>query len=184
MPEELLQKMREKMEKSVHILQEELTKLRTGRANPAIIEDVKVSYYGTPTPLKHIANIVAPDPELLVVRPYDPTQIEAIQKGILQADLGLNPMVENEIIRIKIPKLSEERRVELGKLVREKGEETKVSLRNIRREVKEELEELEKKGEITEDELYLYRDKIDKITHEYTEKIDKLVESKGKQLKI
>jgi len=181
--EKLLAEMKERMDKSLKVLESELVKMRTGRANPAMIEDVTVDYYGTPTPLKHLANIAAPEADLLIVRPYDKTQIKAMERGILEADLGLNPIVDEELIRIKVPKLSEERRKELVKLVKEKGEEAKVSIRNIRRDTKEKLEEKEDAGEIAEDDLYRYREKIDEITEDYTKKIDQLVESKEKQLR-
>lgn len=182
MGDKTLAEMRERMEKSIKVLEGELVKMRTGRANPAILEDVKVDYYGTLTPLKHLANIAAPEPDLLVVRPYDKTQIRAMEKGILEADLGLNPQIDEDLIRIKIPKLSEERRRELVKLIKERGEETKVAIRNIRRDTKELLEKMEEEGEISEDDLHHRLQEMDKITHEYTEKVDKLMAEKEKQL--
>lgn len=181
--EKSLAEMKERMDKSLKVLENELIKMRTGRANPAMIEDVTVDYYGTPTPLKYLANISAPEADLLVIRPYDKTQIKAMERGILEADLDLNPAVDEELIRIKVPRLSEERRKELVKLVKEKGEEAKVSLRNIRRDTKEKLETMEDTGEISEDDLYRYREKIDEITEDYVKKIDRLVESKEKQLR-
>lgn len=182
MVEKLIQEMRGRMEKSLDILEGELYRIRTGRANPALIEDVKISYYGTPTVLKHLATITAPDPDQLVVRPYDPSQKEAIKRGILEANLGLNPQAEETLVRIKIPKLSEERRRELVKLVKEKGEEAKVAIRNIRRDTKELLEKMEKGGELPEDELYSQLEELNKITHEYTTRIDGLIADKEKQI--
>lgn len=182
MSDKTLTEMKERMEKSIKILESELVKMRTGRANPAILEDVKVDYYGTPTPLKHLANISAPEPDLLVVRPYDKTQIKAMEQSILKANLGLNPQIAEDLIRIKIPKLSEERRRELVKLIKERGEETKVAIRNIRRDTKELLEKMEDKGEISEDDLHHKLQEMDKITHEYTQRIDKLMVEKEKQL--
>lgn len=182
MVERLIQEMKEKMEKSVAILESELRRIRTGRANPALIEDVKINYYGAPTPLKHLAAITAPDPDQLIVRPYDPSQKEAIKRGILEANLGLNPQAEEAFVRIKIPKLSEERRRELVKLVKERGEEAKVAIRNIRRDTKELLERMEKGGELPEDELYDRLEELNKITHEYTTRIDGLIAEKEKQI--
>ncbi|HIC95615.1 TPA: ribosome recycling factor [Candidatus Bipolaricaulota bacterium] len=181
--QELLQGMRERMEKSLAVLEDELRRIRTGRANPALIEDVRVNYYGASTPLKRLATITAPDPDQLIVRPYDPSQKEAIRRGLLEANLGLNPQVEEEIIRIKIPKLSLERREELVRLVREKGEETKVSLRNIRRDAKEEAERQKREGEISEDELYRLRGEMDKTIHEFSERVDQLIREKEEQIR-
>lgn len=182
MSDKMLTEMKERMEKSIRVLEGELVKMRTGRANPAILEDVKVDYYGTHTPLKHLANITAPEPDLLVVRPYDRTQIRAMEKGILEANLGLNPQISEDLIRLKIPKLSEERRKELVKLIKERGEEAKVAIRNIRRDTKELLEKMEDRGEISEDDLHHRLQEMDKITHEYTQKVDKLMADKEKQL--
>ncbi len=179
----LIEEMRERMEKSLEVLQDELRRIRTGRANPALIEDTKVDYYGAPTPLRHIATITAPDPDQLIVHPYDPSQKEAMQRGILEANLGLNPQVEKEIIRIKVPKLSQERREELVRIVRERGEEAKVSLRNIRRDTKEQTEKLQNEGQITEDDLYRGREELDKIIHEFAERVDQLIQEKEEQVR-
>jgi len=175
--------MRERMEKSLHVLEDELRRIRTGRANPALIEDLKVDYYGAPTPLKHIATIAAPDPDQLIVHPYDLSQKGAIQRGLLEANLGFNPQVEEEIIRIKIPKLSQERREELARIIHEKGEEIKVSLRNIRRDIKEQAEKLERESQITEDDLYRGREELDKVIHEFTERVDRIIQEKEEQIR-
>lgn len=177
-----IKEMKTKMDKTVKAFQEDLGRIQTGRANPAMIENIKINYYNTPTPLKHIANIATPDPNLLLVQPYDNSQIDAIEKGILESDLGLNPQIQEEIIKIAVPKLSEERRDTLVKMIKGKGEEAKVSLRNIRRAVKEKLEDMEDEGTITEDDLYRYRDEIDEITHSYSDKIDDLVKAKKEKL--
>lgn len=181
--EGLIEEMRQRMEKSLHVLEDELLRIRTGRASPLLIEDVKVDYYGAATPLNHIATITAPDPDQLIVHPYDPSQKEAIQRGILEADLGLNPQVEEELIRIKIPKLSQERREELVRIIHSRGEESKVSLRNIRRDTKEQTEKLEREGEITEDDLYRGREEMDKVIHEFTERVDRLIQEKEEQIR-
>jgi ribosome recycling factor len=165
------------------VLKSGLSKVQTGRANPAMVEDVSVDYYGTPTPLKQLATIVAPDANLLVVQPYDKTQMGTFEKAILAADLGLNPTNDGKVIRIKIPKLSEERRRELTRIIKAKGEETKVALRNIRRDANEKLEQMKDNGDISEDDYHRYREKNDEAIHDYSKKVDDLVEEKSKQLR-
>jgi len=182
MPDRSLEEMRQHMEKSLKVFEDELKKLRTGRANPAMVEDIHVEYYGTRTPLKHIATITAPEPNLIVIRPYDKSQIQAIEKAILEANLGFNPATDEEMIRIAVPKLSEERRQELVKILHQKGEEAKVAIRNIRRHKKEEFERQKKEGELSEDDFHRAIKEMDKITHEFTEKIDERVALKEKQI--
>lgn len=183
MIQRLIEEMRQRMEKTLEVMEDELRRIRTGRANPALIEDTSVDYYGTPTPLKHIATITAPDPDQLVVHPYDPSQKNAMQRGILEANLGLNPQVEEEVIRIKVPKLSQERREELVRMVKERGEEAKVSLRNIRRDTKEQAESLKNEGQVSEDDLYRGRDELDKVIHEFTERVDGIIQEKEEQVR-
>ncbi|HUT87663.1 MAG TPA: ribosome recycling factor [Candidatus Heimdallarchaeota archaeon] len=183
MPEQVRQEMLDHMNRSMDVLKGHLSKVQTGRASPAMIEDVGVDYYGTATPLKQLASIAAPDPDLLAVHPYDKTQMAAFEKAILAADLGLNPINDGKIIRIKIPKLSEERRQELIRIIKAKGEEAKVALRNIRREANEKLEKMKDGGEISEDEYHRHREKNDESIREFTKKVDELVEGKSKQLR-
>jgi ribosome recycling factor len=183
MPEEVRREMLEHMKRSIEVLKSGLGKIQTGRASPVMVEDVVVDYYGVSTPLKHLATIVAPDPDLLVVQPYDKTQMEAVEKAILTADLGLNPTNDGKVVRIKIPKLSEERRQELIRVIKAKGEEAKVALRNIRRDANERLEKMKTAGEISEDTYHQSRDKNDEAIHDYTKEVDELVESKGRQLR-
>lgn len=183
MPEKVRQEMLDHMDRSMDVLKGNLRKVQTGRASPAMIEDVVVDYYGTSTPLKQLASIVAPDPDLLAIQPYDKTQMAAFEKAILTADLGLNPVNDGKIIRIKIPKLSEERRQELTRIIKTKGEEAKVALRNIRRDANEKLEKMKDGGEISEDDHHRHREKNDDTIHEYTKKVDDLVEGKSKQLR-
>ena len=147
-----------------------------------MIEDVQVNYYGAMTPLKQMATIAAPDPNLLVVQPYDKTQMAEVEKAILAADLGLNPENDGHVIRVKVPKLSEERRKELTKVIKSRGEETKVALRNVRRDANDKLDHLKKDGDISEDDHRKHREKNDDAIHEYTKKVDELVEEKGKQI--
>jgi len=183
MPEQVRREMLDHMDRSIEVLKANLSKVQSGRANPAMIEDVIVDYYGAPTPVKQLATIVAPDPDLLAVQPYDKTQIGAVEKAILAADLGLNPINDGKIIRIKIPKLSEERRHELTRIIKAKGEEAKVALRNVRRDANEKLERMKDNGEISEDSYHQYREKNDEAIREYSKKVDELVEGKNKQLR-
>jgi len=183
MPEEIRRVMLEHMERSIEVLKENLGRVQTGRANPAMVVDIIVDYYGAPTPLKQLATIVAPDPDLLVIQPYDKTQMEAVEKAIQTADLGLNPMNDGKVIRIQIPKLSEERRQELVRIIKARGEEAKVALRNVRRDANEKLEKIKMNGEISEDSYHRHHDKNDEAIHEYTKKVDELVEKKGEQLR-
>lgn len=171
------------MARTLEVLQGELMKIHTGRANPALVETVSVEYYGTPTPLKHVAHVVAPDPDLIVIRPFDRTQIPAIEKAVLGADLGLNPQNDGQVIRIKVPRLSEERRNELVKLVGKRAEEAKIALRNIRRDVREKLDQEKKDGRIAEDALFRLREELDAVTAEHTKKADGLVEKKAQEMR-
>ncbi|MBU1048477.1 ribosome recycling factor [Candidatus Bipolaricaulota bacterium] len=174
--------MMDQMDRSVEALKANLAKIQTGRANPAMIEDVHVSYYGAMTPLKQMATLAAPDANLLVIQPYDKTQMKEVEKAILAADLGLNPQSDGTVIRVKVPKLSEERRIELTKTIKARGEETKVALRNIRREANDKLDQLKKDGDISEDDHHRQRDKNDDAIHEFTNQVDALIEAKGKQI--
>jgi ribosome recycling factor len=182
MPEQVRREMLDHMKRSLDVLKSTLVKVQTGRANPAMIEDVVVDYYGAATPLKQLATIAAPDPNLLVVQPYDKTQMDGFVRAILSADLGLNPESDGHVIRVRVPKLSEERRKELTKVIRGRGEETKVALRNIRRDANEKLDQMKRDSEISEDEHRSHREKNDDAIHEYSAKVDKLIEEKGHQI--
>jgi len=182
MGEEVRREMIGHMDSTMEVLKSNLVKVQTGRANPAMIEDVAVDYYGAPTPLKQLATISAPDPNLIVVQPYDKTQMEAFEKGILAADLGLNPENDGHVIRVKVPKLSEERRKELTKTIKARGEEAKVALRNVRRDANDKLEKLKKDGSISEDDYHKHHKQNDDTIHEYSQKVDDLVAEKGKQI--
>jgi len=182
MPQQVRREMIEHMKQSLEVLKSNLAKVQKGRANTAMIEDVDVSYYGTTTPLKQLATIAAPDPNLLVVQPYDKTQMDEFVRAILGADLGLNPESDGTVIRVRVPKLSEERRNELTKLIKARGEETKVALRNIRRDANDKLDQMKKDSEISEDEHHRHREKNDDAIREYSDQVDKLIEEKGKQI--
>jgi len=184
MPEQVKNEMNSRMEQTVEVLKSAFSKVQTGRANPTMIEDITIDYYGAATPLKQMATIAAPDANLLVVQPYDKTQIGAVEKAILAADLGLNPANDGKVVRIKVPKLSEERRAELTKIIKARGEEAKVSLRNVRRDANDKLEKMKDDGDISEDDYHRYRDKTDEAVRNYSNKIDNLIAEKDKQLQV
>ncbi len=171
-----------RMEKAVEVLKKELASLRAGRANPSLLENIKVSYYGVDTPLIQLANISAPEPRLLVIQPWDKNVIQDIEKAIQKSDLGLTPSNDGSIIRINIPELTEERRQELVRVVRKKAEEAKVAVRNIRREVNDKIKALEKEGEISEDDAHRDQKKVQELTDKYIETLSKVMEAKEKEI--
>lgn len=183
MEHELLKQARGHMARTLDVLQGELAKIHTGRANPALVEGVVVDYYGTPTPLRHIAHVVAPDPDLIMVRPFDRSQLPAIEKAILAAGLGLNPQNDGQVVRIKVPRLSEERRQELVKLVGKKAEEARIALRNVRREVREKLEAEKKDGRMSEDDHHRLQKALDELTSEHVKRVDELAEKKAQEMR-
>ncbi len=170
------------MSKSLESLQRELAKVRTGRANPVLLEGVLVDYYGTPTPLKSLATVSAPEARLLVVQPYDPGATDEIERGILKADLGLTPNSDGKVIRVPVPELTEERRRDLVKTVKKMGEEHKVGVRNGRRDAMSLLKELEKSGDIAEDECRASQKKVQDMTDDYAKRIDELLASKEEEI--
>lgn len=172
MIKELMTETEVRMDKTVEAMEEDFKSIRTGRASPALVERVTVEYYGMPTPLNQLAVISAPEPQMLLIRPYDAGSIATIEKGILQADLGLNPSNDGRVIRIPIPRLTEERRRDLVKVVKRRVEESKVALRNIRRDTLEELREYEGEKLISEDDLKRGQDELQKIIDRFTERID------------
>ncbi len=182
MDKELLKETENRMRKTVEILMSDLRTVRTGRATPALVEQVMVDYYGTPTPLNQLAVISAPEPSLLTVRPYDPQSLEDIERAILKSDVGLTPSNDGRIIRLPIPRLTEERRVDLTKKVRQRVEEGKVSLRNIRRDALDDLRELENEKLISEDAFYRSKDKLQDITDRHTEEMDKISDRKQREI--
>lgn len=156
--------------------------IRTGRANPSLLDRVVVNYYDTPTPLNQLASISAPEPRLLIVQPWDKTAIKDIEKAILASDLGLNPTNDGTVIRIAIPQLTEERRKQLVKVVKKEAEDHKIAVRNIRRDLNDEIKQLEKDGEITEDESRRYLNDVQELTDKYIDEIDRLAEAKEKEI--
>lgn len=151
--ERVKKKLEERSQKSISILKEDLNTVRAGRANPSLLDKVMVEYYGTPTPLKNLANISVPDPRTLLITPFDAKSIHEIEKGINVANIGITPSNDGKCVRLVIPQVTEERRKELTKTVKKMGEDSKIAIRNIRRDANEELKKLEKSHEITEDEL-------------------------------
>lgn len=182
MTEELFQEAEEKMKKTVEAMRKDLTSIRAGRANPALLDKVQVDYYGTMTPINQLATISAPEPRLLVIQPWDKSVIASIEKAILKSDLNLNPSNDGNIIRIPIPQLTQERRMELVKLVKKKAEEYRVHIRNIRREANDKIKSLEKDKSISEDEAKRAQDKIQKITDSYIEQVDTVLSNKEEEI--
>lgn len=177
---DLLIEAKEKMEMALEHVASEFGTVRTGRANPQLLQRIHVPYYGTPTPLQQLASISVPEPRLLVVQPYDKSSVNDIEKAIQQADLGLNPTNDGSLIRIAFPPLTEERRKELIKVVRHMAEEGKVSVRNVRRSSKADMEELH--GEISDDDIHRGEEELQILTDRYTERIDKLLANKEEDL--
>lgn len=171
-----------KMQKAIEVLQDDLKAFRGGRATPALVEHIKVEYYGSPTPMKALATISAPESDQLVIKPFDPASVKDIEKAIKSSDLSIAPIVEGKFIRLNIPPLSEERRKHLVQQAKQAGEATKISLRNIRRDGIKTLEKQEKDKQITEDDLDTAKKQIDDITKEFSDKVDSLVTHKSNEI--
>jgi ribosome recycling factor len=171
-----------RMKKSIEHLQHELARIRTGRATPALLDVVKVDYYGATVPLNQVSTVTAPESRLLVIQPWEKGIIGEIEKAILQSDLGLNPTNDGNVVRVPIPELSEERRQDLLKLIKKFCEESRVAVRNIRRDGNEHVKQLEKNHEISEDESHKMLDKIQKLTDDYIKQVDDHYHSKEKEI--
>lgn len=182
MEERIVKETEAKMEKSLSTLKADLNKVRTGRASLALFDDIRVDYYGTPTPLQQMASLAIPEPRLITIQPWDTSVIGEIEKAILKSELGLTPMSDGKIIRITIPRLTEERRKELVKVVKKMTEQAKVALRNIRREANEQLKGLEKNKKISQDQLRQWMDKVQASTDKYIEKADGILSAKEKEI--
>ena len=172
----------EKMEKTINVLIENFAEVRAGRANPAILNKIKVDYYGTPTPINQVAGISVPEARLIVIQPWDASLLKEIEKEILKAEIGINPNNDGKVIRLAFPELNEERRKELVKEIKKTAEDAKVSIRSIRREGIDEAKKEQKDSIITEDELKSAEDQIQKITDAKTAEIDKILEEKEKEI--
>ncbi|MBN1992792.1 MAG: ribosome recycling factor [Anaerolineae bacterium] len=179
---DVLAEAKDGMEKSIESLQHDLASLRTGRASAGLVNKLVVDYYGTPTSLQEVASISVPEAQLIAIRPYDPTALKAIERAILQSDLGLTPNNDGKLIRLQIPTLTEERRRELSKSVSKRVEEAKVSIRNIRRGGLEDLRSFEKESLITEDDFYHGKDELQELTDDYIKRADEIGEAKEKEI--
>ena len=172
----------EKMQKTVDFLGEDFMTIRAGRANPHVLDKIKVDYYGTPTPLQQVGNITVPEPRMIQIAPWEKSLIKEIEKAILTSDLGLNPTNDGKVIRLVFPELAEERRKELAKDIKKKGENAKVAIRNIRRDANDAFKKQNKANEVSEDELKELENDTQKITDKYIAKIDGAVEGKTKEI--
>jgi len=179
---EVLVETEDRMKKSIESLQMDLKGIRTGRASPALVERLRVEYYGTPTNLIELASISAPEPQLLAIRPWDANSIKDIERAILQSDLGLTPTNDGKLIRLSIPPLTEERRRELTKVVAKRVEDARVAVRNCRRDGLNDLRELEKEKIVSEDEFYTGKDKLQELTDKYIETVDEIGQAKEQEI--
>jgi ribosome recycling factor len=180
--EDFLVDAQRRMDSSIDHTRHEFNSVRTGRASPALLDRIAIDYYGTSTPLKNMATISAPEPRLLTVQPYDPTQIRAVEKAIQESDLGLTPSNDGKLIRLPIPQLTEERRKELVKLVRRYAEEGRVAVRNVRRDVMRHLEELVRNGDVGDDEERRAETQVQKLTDDHVKRIDELLKHKEAEI--
>lgn len=180
----VLEDLRDKMVKAVEHTRSEFASIRTGRAAPALVEKLKVDYYGSEVPLQQLAGIQVPEAKVLVINPYDKGSLKSIEKAIQNSDLGVNPSNDGAVIRLTFPPLTEERRKEYVKAAHHKAEEGRVSVRNIRRSARKDLEALEKDGEISTDELERAEKDLERVTHEYVAEIDRLLKNKEEELLV
>lgn len=178
----MLTQYEEKMTKTVENLEGEYATIRAGRANPNILNKIKVEYYGVPTPMQQLANITVPEARTLMIAPWEPSLVKAIEKAILNSDLGLTPNNDGKNIILNFPELTEERRKEIVKDIKKKGENAKVAIRNVRRDANDAIKKMEKAGDISEDELKTNEDKIQKMTDKYVGLIDKAIEEKSTEI--
>ncbi len=172
----------DKMEKSLDVLLDEYASIRAGRANPHVLDRLRIDYYGTTTPIQQVGNVTVPEARMIVIQPWEKSLLKEIEKAILVSDLGINPTNDGNVIRLVFPELTEERRKDLAKDVKKKGEGAKVAIRNIRRDAMDSIKKMEKAGDISEDDLKQGEEKIQKITDKMIEKVDKAIETKTKEI--
>ena len=182
MPKTELKELRERMDKVIEHLKNEFLAIRTGRAHPGLVSDIKVDYYGAPTPVKQIATVSVPEGRQIAIAPFDRSALKLIEKAILASSLGVTPQNDGEIIRVNLPELTRERRVELTKLVGKYAEEGRIALRNLRRDSNDVLKKKEKNSEISEDDLKKYTKEVQDVTDEYIKKIDEVLKAKEKEI--
>lgn len=173
---------KEKMDKTINVYNEKLSEVRAGRANPAILNKVKIDYYGTPTPINQVAGVSVPEARLIVIQPWDMSVLKEIEKAILASDIGINPNNDGKVIRLSFPELTEERRKDLVKDIKKMAEEAKIAIRAIRRDGIEEAKSMQKDGDMTEDELKQAENEIQKLTDKSVEEIDKILSNKEKEV--
>ncbi|MBQ7507321.1 MAG: ribosome recycling factor [Lachnospiraceae bacterium] len=179
---EKLKQYEEKMQKTMGNLSDEFGSIRAGRANPHVLDRIRVDYYGTPTPLQQVANIAVPEPRLITISPWEPNMVKEIERAIQTSDIGINPSNDGKVIRLTFPELTEERRKELAKEVKKKGEAAKVALRNIRRDAIDHFKKLSKTEDISEDQIKDLEDEAQKLTDKFVADVDKAVEEKTKEV--
>ncbi len=172
----------EKMGKSLANLEEEFAGIRAGRANPHVLDKLRVDYYGTPSPIQSVANVSVPEPRMIQIQPWEASMVKEIEKAIMSSDLGINPTNDGKVIRLVFPELTEERRKELAKDIKKKGENAKVAVRNIRRDAIDHLKKVGKEEDLSEDEVKDLEDTVQKLTDEYVAKVDKAVDAKSKEI--
>lgn len=182
MIDDILLESEERMTASVEHTREDLTTIRTGRANPAMFNGVIAEYYGVPTPITQMASISVPEPRMLIIKPYEMSVMNQIENAIRNSDLGVNPTNDGQVLRVTIPQLTEERRKQMVKLAKSKGEDGKIAVRNIRRKGMDQLKKLQKDGDAGEDEVQAAEKELDKVTATYVTQVDQLVERKDKEL--
>ena len=180
--DEKLAVFQEKMEKSLLNLEEEFAGIRAGRANPHVLDKLRVDYYGTPSPIQSVANVSVPEPRMIQIQPWESSMIKEIEKAILSSDLGITPTNDGKLVRLVFPELTEERRKELAKDIKKKGESTKVAIRNIRRDAIDHIKKTGKAEDMPEDAIKDLEDSIQKVTDDYVTKIDKAVDAKTKEI--
>lgn len=178
----MLEQYKEKMDKSLDSLLNEFASIRAGRANPHVLDKIRVDYYGQPTPLQQVANISVPEARTLMIQPWESSLIKEIEKAILCSDLGITPNNDGKSVRLNFPELTEDRRKEMAKDIKKKGENAKVAIRNVRRDANDAFKKQNKASEISEDELKDLEDKVQKLTDKYVDKVDKAVEEKTKEI--
>lgn len=172
----------EKMGKSLANLEEEFAGIRAGRANPHVLDKLRVDYYGTPSPIQSVANVSVPEPRMIQIQPWEASMVKEIEKAIMCSDLGINPTNDGKVIRLVFPELTEERRKELAKDIKKKGENAKVAVRNIRRDAIDHFKKVGKEEDLSEDEIKDLEDTIQKLTDEYVAKVDKAVDAKSREI--
>ena len=171
-----------KMNKTLEVLQSDYAAIRAGRANPHVLDKIKVDYYGTPTPIQQVGNVSVPEARMIVIQPWEKSLLKAVEKAILTSDLGINPTNDGNCIRLIFPEMTEERRKEVAKDVKKKGDGAKVAIRNIRRDANDAFKKMEKAGDMSEDDLKEATEKMQKLTDKMIEKVDKAVEEKTKEI--